>query len=191
MSTKQLVVLWYGGILMFLLLLVKASSLVTLGIGGALLLLLLIYTLSRHHRANKGQVLLAIGLPMMLLGIGSFVAGDSVEDPRQYYQSPAPNLVDPGQVQILDTQVRHSLLSDTIVGKIQNNSAATVQAVTLKILFGGDAKSAEEWQIKVGQLHLAPGGSAPFHERVGDFRLRFNKKSPWSFQVLAVEAESR
>lgn len=189
MSTKQLVVLWYGGILMFLLLLVKVSSLVTIGIGAGLLALLLIYTLSRHHRANKGQVLLAIGFPMMLLGIVSFIAGDSVDDPTMYWQSGPANLVPADQVQVLDTKVRHSAFSDVLSGKIQNNSPATLQSVTMKVLFGGDAKTAEVWQVKVGGLNLAPGASAPFEERVGDFHLSLGKKSPWSFQVLAAEAQ--
>ncbi|MCE9625649.1 MAG: hypothetical protein K8R69_09410 [Deltaproteobacteria bacterium] len=189
MSTKQLIVLWYGGMAMFLLLLVKVSSLVTLGIGAGLLLLLLFYTLSRHHQAHKGQVLLAIGLPMMALGIGSFVLGDSVDDPTMYWQSASPNLVSPSQIQILDTHVKHSVFSDKITGKIQNNSPSTLRSVTLKILFGGDVKSAEQWQVKVGKLDIAPGSSANFEERVGDFRLKFNPKSPWSYQVLAVEGQ--
>lgn len=189
MSTKQLIVLWYGGILMFLLLLVKASSLVTLGIGGALLGLLLIYTLSRHHRAHKGQVLLAIGFPMMLMGIASFIAGDSVDDPSMYWQSGPAQLVSPVEVQVLDAKVRHSLFSDTISGKIQNNSTSPLQSVTLKIMMGGDAKTAELWQVKIGSLHLAPGASTSFEERIGDFHLKFNKKLPWSFQILVAEAE--
>lgn len=189
MSTKQLVVLWYGGLAMFLLVLVKVSSLVTIGIGAGLIFLLLIYTLSRHHRANKGQVLLAIGLPMMALGIGSFVLGDSVDDPTMYWQSAALNLVSPSQVQVLDTHVRHSIFSDVISGKIQNNSPTALQSVTLRIFLGRDAKSAEEWQVKIANLNLAPGGSASFQERVGDFHLKFSKKSPWSFQVLAVEGQ--
>ena len=188
MSTKQLVVLWYGGMILFLLILVKVSSLVTIGIGAGLLLLLLLYTLSRHHRANKGQVLLAIGLPMMVLGIGSFVLGDSVDDPTMYWQSAAPNLISPSQIQISDTHVKHSIFSDMISGKIQNNSPTAVQSVTLRILLGGDAKSAEEWQVKIAKLNIAPGASASFQERVGDFHLKFSKKAPWSFQVLAVEA---
>lgn len=189
MSTKQLVVLWYGGILMFLLLLVKVSSTVTVGIGAGLLALLLLYTLSRHHRANKGQVLLAIGFPMMVLGILSFVAGDSVDDPAMYWQAGPANLIPPDQVQVRDTKVRHSAFSDVLSGKIQNNSPATLQAVTLKVLFGGDAKTAETWQVKVGGLNLAPGAIAPFEERVGDFHLKWNRKLPWSFQVLAAEAQ--
>ncbi|MDL1870884.1 hypothetical protein FBR05_01610 [Deltaproteobacteria bacterium PRO3] len=189
MSTKQLVVLWYGGILMFLLLLVKVSSTVTLGIGAGLLALLLIYTLSRHHRANKGQVLLAIGFPMMLLGIVSFVAGDSVDDPTMYWQAGPARLISPDQVQVLDLKVRRSFFSDVLSGKIQNNSTETVRAVTLKVLSGGDAKTAETWQVRVGGLNLAPGAGAPFAERIGDFHLKWNRQIPWSFQVLAAEAQ--
>jgi len=189
MSTKQLVVLWYGAILMFVLLLVKVSSLITIGIGAGLLLILLIYSLSRHHKAHKGQLVLAIGLPMMLFGIGGFVLGGSVDNPSMYWESSPVSLLPTSEIQVLDTHVRHSFLSDTISGKIQNNSSATVQSLTLRVLFGGEAKTAENWHVKISNLNIPPGSSAPFSEKVGDFHLSLKKNWPWSFQVLAVEGQ--
>jgi len=189
MSTKQLIVLWYGAIIMFVLLLVKVSSLAVLGVGAALLLLLLLYTMSRHHRASKHQVLLAIGLPMMLFGVTAFIMGDSVDDPSMYWQAPAPSFLSAAQVQIVDPKVQHSIFRDKISGKIQNNTGATLQSITLRVLFGGDAKTAETWHLKLDNLNIAPGASAPFQQQIGDIHLKYKKSWPWSFQVVAAEGQ--
>ena len=75
MNTKQLVSLWYGGLVIAVIMLIKAIDSfpsLWLAVPVALITSLFVYTFRPHPQANKGKVLLAVGVP--ILGIVFFIA---------------------------------------------------------------------------------------------------------------------
>lgn len=186
MNTQQLVIVWWGFVALVVAMLAGAREAITLGIAGIILITLLVFAFSKHHRSSRHKVMLAIGLPMMFLGIIGFISGGSVDNPQMDFNANTGINLANDSVQIVSPQIKHKFFVDTLTGSIQNNSQMTVNQVSLKVLLDANTPSAEEWFVPLKGLSIAPGQSAAFKTKIGDFHYRSNSNWKWNFQVVSV-----
>ncbi|GEM_PF-3859241 len=186
MSSLQLIILWWGFIALLLLMLLGAKATLTFSVAGFIVLLLIFYSFGKHHRSSRHKMMLAVGLPMMLLGIGGFISGGSVDNPQLDLTTNSGIILPNDSVQILSPQIKHKFLVDKISGVIKNNSTMNIQKAVLKVLLDANTTHAEEWFVPLQHLNLAPGQSASFETKIGDFHFRANAKWKWNFQVVNV-----
>lgn len=186
MNTQQLVIVWWGFVALVVAMLAGASDTVTFSIAGIILLTLLVFAFSKHHRSSRHKVMLAIGLPMMFLGIIGFVSGGSVDNPQMDFEANSGINLPSDSVKLVNPQIKHKFFVDTLSGSIQNNSQMTVSQVGLKVLLDAGSPSAEEWLVPLKGFTIAPGQSANFQTKIGDFHFRGNSKWKWNYQVVSV-----
>jgi hypothetical protein len=184
MNTKQLIILWYGAIITLIFLLSGESSTVTLSIVGVVVLLLLIYSLGPHHRASKHKVLLAVVLPILLVGIGSFV----FEGSSDYPGTPVTNLqvISPQSIELTDTHVHHAFFMDKISGQIKNNSSETIRSLVIQFNLNSASGQTEQNNVTFKGLSIAPGSTWNFNQSMFGIHPRLKNQWKWSFQILAA-----
>lgn len=186
MSTQQLIVLWWGFAALLAALLMGTSDTLTLALAGALLLLLIAYSFGKHHRLSRHKIMLGIGLPMMFLGIVGFISGGSVDNPELDFNATSGIQLPNDSVKLVSPRIQHKFFVDTLTGSLQNNSQMPVTQVGLKVLLDANTPKAEEWLIPLKGLSIAPGQSATFKAKIGDFHFRSNSKWKWNYQVVSV-----
>lgn len=183
MSTKQLTLIWYGFFLLLVLSLSGVKTSLTLSVAGVLFLLLLIYSLGPHHRANRKKVVMMIFLPMLLFGMGAFIFDGMIE----YSPALSPNMlknIGAQEVELTNTKVDHRWFTDRLSGSVKNNSAATLESLTLRMTLSSPQGIIESKNLTLTDLKIAPGQSASFQQSFGDTHLRLPQPWKWSLQVI-------
>ncbi len=186
MTTQQLIILWWGFTALIISMLMGLNSTVIFAISGILLIVLISYSFKKHHHIGRHKWMIAIGLPMMLLGITGFVSGGSVDNPELDFNSNVGISLPNDSVKIVSPQIKHKFFVDQLSGTLQNNSQMNVNQVGLKVLLDAGAPNAKEWYVPLKGLSIAPGQSSSFQTKIGDFHFRANKKWKWNFQVVSV-----
>lgn len=186
MSLFQLIIVWWGFFAVAALLLMHGSSTIIWGILGLIALVLLVHSFGRHHKTSRHKIMLAIGLPMMLFGIGGFISGGSVDNPQLDFSTNSGINLPNDSVKILSAQLTHKFFVDKISGSIQNSSQMNINQLGLKVTLDARTSNAEEWYVPLKNLNIAPGQSSSFQTQIGDFHFRPNAKWKWNFQVVSV-----
>ncbi len=187
MTTRQLIILWWGFTTLIVGMLMGLNSTILLGLSLLLLIVLVSYSFKKHHHpVSRHKLMIAIGLPMMVLGITGFISGGSVDNPQLDFNSNIGITLPNDSVKIISPQIKHKFFMDQISGTLQNNSQMSVSQVGLKVLLDAGTPNAEEWYVPLKNLSIAPGQSASFQTKIGDFHFRPNAQWKWNFQVVSV-----
>lgn len=189
MSTQQLIILWWGFTALMIAMLMGANALLTFSIAIILLILLVLYSFKKYRHISRHKLMIAIGFPMMVLGITGFISGGSVDNPELDFNSNTGISLPAESVKIISPQIKHKFFVDTLTGTLQNNSQMNVNQVGLKVLLDANTPHAEEWFVPLKNLSIAPGQSVFFQTKIGDFHFRQNSKWKWNYQVLSVVGE--
>ena len=184
MNTKQLITLWYGALFVLILMLAGERSTVTLTVAGAVVLLLLIYSLSGKHRASKHKVMLAVFLPMCLVGIGSFVLEGSTYDPSGYIPANPTTLLPEQSVSLQGTQFHHRFFMDRFSGQIKNNSNQTLNTVVIRFTLAHASGKTEDMIVTLKGFSIPPGQTGPFSQTLLGLHPRAKGAWKWSARVL-------
>lgn len=136
--------------------------------------------------ATHRKIFLVVILPLLFLGIGSFVVEDSGIYPTQVLPSSNLNWVPLEQIQLTDMKVHHIFFMDRISGKIQNNSQETLNSVVLRFILNGPNGKTEVNDVPFQGLAIAPGSSQGFEQTLVGMRKKPKEQWKWSFYVLTA-----
>jgi hypothetical protein len=203
MNTKQLVVLWYAGLLVALVLLAfgfepGARSPWPFVLSICVIAGLFILSFSPHPRANKKLLALFVLTPIALLaaGVGYAAYIENRQDAEREAAAqaaqpwipldslspapspsvkpkPAPPTIRPDQVELFDQTTELSSEGIGLIkGRIRNNSSATLDLVTLRVLvFDQDRQVDADDVLADFFLGLPPGEARSFKGLVAGLRL--------------------
>ena len=185
MGTASIVILWYGFLALALMVLSKENSSTMTLAAGIFAVLFLLFSFFSHRRHSKHKLFLMIVLPLMLMGIGSFVAEDS--DVYVPLPSPPPfNWVPPAQVELQDLQLKHSFFIDRVSGSLRNNSNSVVHDAVLRLRLISPQGKQEIQTINLRDLNVAPAGTQKFEQTLLGFHARKGSGWTWELQLLGA-----
>jgi hypothetical protein len=159
-STPQLVVLWYAGLVVVAILLRKAmhasgpgyliSAIVTFAS-------LLIYSLRPHPQARKRVVMLAVVPPLLLT---LFLVWAVLAVP-EYLQRQKERIIPNEQIELSDATLNERYGSVYLVGRIRNESALVLGRLEIEIRIQEDSKLVERHVTEVTKP-VPPGEARQF-----------------------------
>lgn len=187
MTTRQLIILWWGFTALIIAMLMGLNQNILIALSLLLLIVLISYGFKKHpHKISRHKMMIAIGFPMMALGIIGFISGGSVDNPELDFNTNMGISLPTDSVKIISPQITHKFFMDTLTGNLQNNSQMNIDEVNLRVLLDANTAQSEEWNVPLKNLNLSPGQTIPFKTQIGDFHFRANKKWKWTFQVKEV-----
>ncbi|MGH7830675.1 MAG: hypothetical protein ACREP8_10905 [Candidatus Binatia bacterium] len=189
MGTYSIVILWYGLLALILLLLSHQRSPTIVWAAGAVAALFLLFSFFSHRRHGKRKLFLMIVLPLLFLGIGTFV----IEDSGVYPAMPSPpplQWVPPSQLEVTDLRLKHSFFVDTVTGKIRNNSNNAIDHLVLRLRIMPPRGDSEVHDLIFRDLNLAPGAVREFSQTLLGFHARKAGDWQWDLRVVAASGEA-
>jgi hypothetical protein len=193
MNTAQLIVLWYAGLIITGVLLVRASDTSSAGylIGAiSLVAALLLYTLKSHPQARKRRVLVAVVLP--LIAIPASMA--SYAWYQGYAARRAQRSISHEQLEILGPALRRRGGGTHFVARVRNRSRHVLTDFTIRIEITENGETVEMVKQQC-HLEVPPGEvrdldqvlygfkTSVINYRGPDYRTEWDARYEWTFSL--------
>ena len=179
-STKQMIVLWYG-VLGTITIIITSGS--TLGITVAVLVLTgtTIYTLSPHPNVRRKQIVLwVVGPTVAVCGVGAGLF--LYQSKPSYHLSAIPG----GSVELFDTKMSLSSYCGEITGRLRNHSSMHVKSVKLHITLS-DTTGAIDGGDSEANVDVPASETRSFNSSICG--LRETPGWTWSYSIVEIRGE--